>query len=626
MTIRSAAAASRPVALFAALAALAGCDTGPAGLGADPVRLPAFACGARTTPIHAIQGTGASSPFAGVVVDTEGVVSANWQRGLGGFFIQSAAGEADADEASSEGLFVRTSEPRPDLKPGMRVRVRGTVVEDGGDEPRPGLTAIGTLNQLEVCAPGAALPEPVVVAAPPPDWERFEGMRLALPGPVTLTSNFELLRYGRAGVSLAGRLYQPTERFAPGPEARALAESNARASLLLDDASESEFPDRIRWLERSIQPSRPWRTGTELRDLVGVLDERDGRHRLRLQDKPGAVVQAPRPDAPPVVGGSHTVAAFNLLNWFNGDGRGAGFPTARGAQDAAGAARQRDKLVAAIAAIQPDVAALMELENDGHGEDSAIAQLVAALNAKLGAEGDYRLVDPGIELLGGDEIKVGLVYRAGRLREAGKPAFLEGGAFAGFNRVPLAQAFEPIDGGARVVVVANHWKSKGGCAEAEPPDRDRGDGQGCYNPRRVEAARALLDWLATDPTGAGTDAVLIAGDLNAYAQEDPVRLLHQRGYVDTLAQFAGDAPYSFVFNGLSGRLDHALASAALAPRVTGAAEWHINADELTAFDFRAENRGMQRRRLYAADPFRSSDHDPLVVGLDLAGAVEGVAE
>jgi predicted extracellular nuclease len=624
MTIRRATPTLRTCMLVAPLALLAACDTGPAGLGSDPVRLPAFACGERTTPIHAIQGTGASSPFAGVVVDTEGVVTANWQRGLGGFFIQSVPGEADADEASSEGLFVRSAEPRRDIKVGLRVRLRATVLEQAAEGAPAGLTSLEVPSELALCG-AAPLPDPWVVAAVPPDWERFEGMRIAVPGPVTLTSHFELLRFGRAGVSLTGRLFQPTERFAPGPEARALAESNERASLLIDDNRESEFPDKVWWMQRSIQPSRPWRTGTELKDLVGVLDERDGRHRLQLQDEPGAVYQAPRPDAPPAVGGSHSVAAFNLLNWFNGDGRGGGFPTARGAADPRQADRQRDKLVAAIARMQPDIVALMELENDGHGEDSAIAQLVAALNRAV-QPGDYRLVDPGIERLGGDEIKVGLVYRAGRVREAGKAAFIEGGAFAGFNRVPLAQAFEPVDGGARVVVVANHWKSKGGCPDAEPSDRDRGDGQGCYNARRVDAARALADWLATDPTGAGSTAALVVGDLNAYGQEDPVRLLRQRGYVDTLAQFAGDAVYSFVYDGFSGQLDHALASAALAPRVTGAAEWHINADELTAFDFRREDRGMRRRGLYAADPFRSSDHDPLVVGLELVGAGGGAAQ
>jgi predicted extracellular nuclease len=622
MTTRRAARIVRPAVLLATFTLLTACDTGPSGLGADPVRLPAFGCGERTTPIGAIQGSGPRSPFEGVVVDAEGVITVK-APGLGGFFLQAPAAEADADEASSEGLFVRLAEPRRDLKVGMRVRVRGTVIE-GEEGAASAFTQLAVPSELAICGEGAR-PEPLAISTPPLDWERFEGMRVALPGPATVVSNWDLLRFGRADVSLAGRLYQPTERHAPGPEARGLAEANARAQLVVDDLQESEDPTRIAWVGPRPTAARPWRVGTELDGLAGVIDERDGRHRLHVTTPPAAVRQAPRPAQPPVVGGSHTVAAFNLLNWFNGDGRGSGFPTTRGAATPEQAQRQREKLVAAIAQMQPDIVALMELENDGHGEDSAIAQLLVALNRAL-ADGDYRLVDPGVEQLGGDEIKVGLIYRSGRMREAGKPAFLDTGAFAGFNRVPLAQAFEPVDGGARVVVVANHWKSKGGCDEAGPPDSDRDDGQGCFNARRVDAARELVDWLATDPTGAGADSALIVGDLNAHGEEDPLRLLRQRGYVDTLAQFAGESAYSFVYNGLSGRLDHALASPALAPRITGAAEWHINADELTAFDYRVANRGLRRPSLYVADPFRSSDHDPLVVGLDLAGAAAAVAE
>ncbi|HSM23084.1 MAG TPA: ExeM/NucH family extracellular endonuclease, partial [Rubrivivax sp.] len=307
--------------------------------------------------------------------------------------------------------------------------------------------------------------------------------------------------------------------------------------------------------------TQPWRVGTTLSGLVGVLDERDGRMRLQLTTEPGSVEQAPRPVAPPVVGGDISVASFNLLNWFNGDGKGGGFPTTRGASTSAEMKRQRAKLVASLAALQSDVVALMELENDGYGPDSAIAQLVAALNAQLGPEGDYRVVDPGVPALGGDDIAVGIIYRERRVAPVGAAAYLAEGAFANRNRVPLAQTFAPVAGGPAVTVVANHFKSKGGCAEAMGSDQDRGDGQACFNNTRVEAARDLADWLAGDPTGSGSSDVLIVGDLNAYAEEDPLRLLRERGYVDSLTQFAGKDAYSFVFNGLSGRLDHVLASA-----------------------------------------------------------------
>ena len=100
---------------------------------------------------------------------------------------------------------------------------------------------------------------------------------------------------------------------------------------------------------------------------------------------------------------------------------------------------------------------------------------------------------------------------------------------------------------------------------------------------------------------------MIVGDLNAYAQEDPLRVLAEAGWRDA---FAGQAmPYSYVYNGEAGRLDHALLSPALAARLAGAAEWHTNADEPVTAGY--------RERPDAAGPWRSSDHDPLLLGLRL---------
>src|SRR5690606_37421244 len=87
----------------------------------------------------------------------------------------------------------------------------------------------------------------------------------------------------------------------------------------------------------------------------------------------------------------------------------------------------------------------------------------------------------------------------------------------------------------------------------------------------------LMRWLDTDPTGTGSDLAAIVGDFNAYAQEDPVRVLVDAGWQDAFAGAA--APYSFVFDGQAGRLDHALLSPALTARLAGAAKWHSNADE-----------------------------------------------
>ena len=76
-----------------------------------------------------------------------------------------------------------------------------------------------------------------------------------------------------------------------------------------------------------------------------------------------------------------------------------------------------------------------------------------------------------------------------------------------------------------------------------------------------------------------------------------------------------------MFDGQWGSLDHALASASLSAQVTGTAEYHINADEPSVLDYNTEFKSTgQQTSLYAADEFRVSDHDPVVVGLNLETA------
>ncbi|HET7843489.1 MAG TPA: ExeM/NucH family extracellular endonuclease [Xanthomonadales bacterium] len=565
-------------------------------------------CGTPATAIADVQGGGGRSARIDQVVEVEGVVVASYPEGPRGYYLQSpAATPADAARA----VFVTQDAALPAV--GSSLRVRGTVRALG--EPNAAVTAIagGTVRR---CADGP-LPQPVVLAQQPADWSRYEGMRVALPGPLTVTGNGLLLWQGALDVSFGGRLVHATERHAPGAEAAALAAANAAAHLRLDDGRDTEYPDKLWILGKSPLSTRaPWRTGSVVRDVAGVLDLRNGQRRLQLTAAIGAVEQAPRPKQPPEVRGDLHVAGFNLLNLFNGDGAGGGFPTPRGATDAAELARQTDKLVGAVAAIAPDAAALMEVENDGYGEESTIAGFVRALNARLGEKGDYAYVAREAPGVGADQIGVAMIYRTSTLKPLGAPAVLETGAFAAGNRVPLAQALAPVDGGDPFVLVAMHLKSKR-CSDVDAANADHGDGQGCWNALRAQAARELADWLATDPTAQGAGAqTLVVGDLNSYGEEDPVRVLRDAGFVDVVARAIGQDAYSFVYDGDSGRLDHALATNALAARVVGAAEWHVNADESDAFDYDVEHKeSAERARWYQAGPFRSSDHDPLIVGL-----------
>ena len=143
------------------------------------------------------------------------------------------------------------------------------------------------------------------------------------------------------------------------------------------------------------------------------------------------------------------------------------------------------------------------------------------------------------------------------------------------SRPALAQTFEENATGARFTVVVNHLKSKGSaCADIGDPDV--GDGQGNCNVTRDER-RARRSSTGSPPTrpGSGDPDFLIIGDLNSYAMEDPIDAI-KAGPDDTpgtpddwtnlVAQFLGPFAYSYVFDGMAGYLDHALASAEPRPR------------------------------------------------------------
>lgn len=581
--------------LIASSLLLAGCEAPPQDTAA-----PALANGLQA--IGQVQGSGARSPLEGRQVTVEGIVVANFAKNLGGIFIQSES--EDGDPATAEGLFVlRSADAEPRLRVGDRVRLTGTVLEQGeGDQT---LTALDAAS-VEVTGRGQATPRVLAQApATAAGWESLEGELLSITAPLTVTGNDGLARYGELFTSFGGRLYSPTEVAAPGAGAQAVADENARLSLRLDDARSGQDPKNLWFLPGDWNDAAPLRTGSVVTGVQGVLDQRFGSLRLQLTEALGSIEQAPRPAAP-TVPGDRRIAGFNVLNLFNGDGQGGGFPTDRGAATPAEHARQVAKLVAAVQALDPDLAALMELENDGYGPDSSLAQFVDALNAS-GPHTDWRFVDSG-EGPGSNAIRVGIIYRSRRFEAVGKPASIAEGPFERASRAPLAQAFR-AGRGPVFVVVANHFKSKGGCDGATGGDADSGDGQACFNATRVESARRLNEWLATDPTGASPEGALVIGDLNAHAQEDPLRLMYSRGWQDAFALAKAERPYSFVWAGHSARLDHALLDAGLAGRLRGAAEWHANADESDRFDYRRDRDN---------DPWRASDHDPMLLGLDLA--------
>lgn len=572
-------------------------------------------CGGAALRISQVQGRGLASPLLGQRVIIEAIVTAR-APALGGVFVQEEQEDRDGDPLTSEALFL-LADPGA-LEVGQQVRVEGVVGEhgDGGDQTITALVELGTLlgcGTTELPVPHVIEQAPLVIE----DWEALEGMRVEVEPVATLLDADRLIRSAELLVSLDGRQYASTELALPGDEARKAYYDGLRSRLLLDTRLKDPA-DLVRQLGLP-SAKAPWRIGTQVTEIAGVLSQRQGRAVIHLTQTP-KVEQAERPAAPPPVQGELRIASFNTLNLFNGDGKGGGWPTLRGASDAAEWQRQLDKHVAVLAALRADAVALMELENDAGGPESAEAQLVKALNRALGGgrQGDYVAVAPPALPLGGDAIRVGLLYRKSRLQPTGPALALTAAPFDSLHRPALLQRFVEPRSKQELTLVANHFKSKGGCLEADPANRDREDGQGCYNAARVDAARRLADWVIEQVGAPDQHAILLLGDFNAYASEDPVRLLAEQGFARVRVGGNGEADYSFVYDGWSGSLDHALASTRLRQLLGSAASWHINADESTAFDYQADDPARTAlKQLYRKDPFRSSDHDPLLVGLNL---------
>lgn len=555
-------------------------------------------CGEPATVIGQVQGPGEQTPLAGQSVSVEGVVVGDFQEGgFNGYYVQDGG---DGDPATSDGIFVYAPSGA-DVGQGDRVRVTGTAGEFNE------MTQISA-SEVQVCAVGATLPGPVAVTLPTDDaeLESTEGMYVTLPQSLAI---LEYFNYGRFGEIALGtdRQFQPTAVFEPGSaDAEALVQANALSRITLDDGRSAQNPDpAIHPNGEEFTLDNGFRGGDLVTDATGVLDYRFDRYRVQPTQGAEFTVANPRPDVPGV-GGNTTIASFNVLNYFTTLG-------SRGADDAEEFERQEAKIVAALTRLDADVVGLIEIENNG----TALTTLVQALNEQAGAD-TYAEITTGP--VGTDEITTAFVYRPARVSPVGDFATLTSADDPRFldskNRPALAQTFQDNETGGEVTVAVNHLKSKGSSCDdvGDPTDPD---GQGNCNGVRTDAARALADWLAGDPTDSGSSESLIIGDLNSYDLEDPIDVLREAGWTDLLRQERGERAYSYVFDGQLGYLDYALASPSALPEVTGSAAWHINADEPSLLDYDTSFKKDAQDALYAPDAYRSSDHDPILVGMDL---------
>jgi 5'-nucleotidase len=597
---------SVPTALALALTALV---ASPAAA-ADPVT------------IASVQGTADATTLPATPVTVEGVVTAYYAQpsNYRGLYLEASDPAAEGPEGASDGIFVYFNNANPAVQIGDRIQVTGTPGEFQGQTQ---LNATDPANYVMVQA-AAGLP----AAVPLPDTvlgsarEAFEGMLVQPTGSYVLASTHELYNFGSLWLSAGKAAVQPTEVADAGSaEVAAVATDNANRRILIDDGYSIRVDSAQHIGEQPyFTKDTVVRLGDTLVPPVNPMVLGYGFSQWRLQPqlpltdaspaayKPTFTAANPRPTAAPAVGGDVQFGSFNVFNYFTT--LSSVNPNARGAATAEQLATQRSKIVSAINGLGADVVSLEEVQNSveyGDPVDTALADLVAGLNDAAGAGTWAYVPTPDALATSGatDVITTAIIYKPGVVTRIGD-SFADTDDVWDIARKPVAQTF---DIGHRIVtVVANHLKSKTPPtgAGAEPAD-----GQGFFNTERVAQANRLVQFVAqiSADDAKGPDVILL-GDFNSYAQEDPAQVLTAAGLTDLVPTKAA-GQYTYSFNGALGSLDHAFVTPSLAGAVTGVGVWGINSSEWG-------DRGYAFAATEAGTPFRSSDHDPVVVGVSAA--------
>ena len=607
-----------------------------------------------TVAIPEIQGTGTESPLKGQNVTTQGVVTAVWQgeKSLNGFTIQTPGTGDAAPAEASEAVFVYTGVTGFYPKIGESVEVTGSVDEYYGQ------TQIA-LTQGSVLSDALPAITPLAIDALPEGDEAREKLESMLlkPGVHTVTDNYGLNRYGELGLAPGTEaLRQPTDKFAPGsPEMHALEESNAAKYVILDDGSTRDFTrdgasTKLPYIMQNGSDVKTIRTTNQVEFAESGVILGYGHDQWRFQPTTlitgdSATADLPitwdpaRPEAPQVAG-DYTVAAFNVLNFFInlgedngaksykdrfGNGVGSNSGTFRGAWSESAFNDQKGKILTALEGLDADVIGLSEIENAantvGGSYDDAVKYLVVELNARAGSEVWDYVKAPANSAADTDVIRTAIIYKKHRVQPVGEATLLEDERFKGTARTPLAAEFVPVQdkcaakGPDSFVVVTNHFKSKGSVAKG---DEDTGDGQGNNPNVRNAHAQAVLDGLSKQPQWQ-EKATFVMGDLNSYSKEDAISIFRNAGYGIPVEDLNGDKDWqdvaSYQFDGRLGSLDHILANKNV--EAVAAQTWNINADEPIAMEY--SRRNYTGGDVFEADnPYRSSDHDPVKVGFNLA--------
>ncbi|CAH0530331.1 ExeM/NucH family extracellular endonuclease [Vibrio hippocampi] len=624
--------------------------------------------------IMEIQGDGWSSPMIESGYESEdyykvtGIVTAIQEVALGshltvGFFIQDPDGDGDAN--TSDAIFVQRTSVS-DVTVGDSVTVQGKAYENYGFTQLTD-TYIHSVEATDKVVTATPLRELETDESFDFTLERHESMLVELDAEadmrVTRTFSFDYDSYRNNMVVSQGRvnLHQNQQNVPNSEQALTQAEENEEKRLFVESFEQAEngvvpwYPD---FLTASAVPMEDGTTTSDdyirvddtLDGLQGVLGYSYSEYRLYVTNeatKENFIRNNARTTAPEVAEGELKVATFNVLNYFNSEFGGAENPFGdnRGADTEEEFTRQGDKIAKAIIALDADIVGLMEIENNGFGEDSAVNHLVTKINGLIEDESQhYQYVSGDDEYIGTDAIANHVIFKPAsvsletyRIIQMPEQHATEGDDTDNYQRDAVTPTFTINRTGENITVSVNHFKSKGSTCweDVNLQDEEDADMQGSCENFRVSAAQQLGTEMAN------IDGYkLILGDLNSYGSEDPILLLTEmpEGYSVTPARdtFIGDeemdgsepsaltesfgyinaieayhqGSYSYSYNDTLGTLDYILVDADTINYVIDAADWNINASESSLVDYSTQYSGDLTKY---SDMYRSSDHDPAIV-------------
>ncbi len=526
---------------------------------------------AQITPIPTIKSANKSSQ----TITTTGIVTAKFMEDemLGGFFLQDKTG--DGNPNTSDGIFIYSLTDNVSI--GDEIEITATV---SSDELHIYLTNAADVKLIS--RNNAVEPVKINYSISNSNLSPYRGMLVEFDQTLWVNNNYNLSSRRELELGVNRKPIPSNLAFPQTSEYTALVNENALASIYLNNVTGLV------------------RMGERVDNLQGVLNYTNGRYVIVPSQLPVNFYGNPRNRKHADIGNYNLkVCGFNLEYYLTSTNSNMGPRTQEEMN------RQHAKIVDALIAIDADIYGLVEIEQG----QAALSKLAQALNAATSSSRYTYVTDN--TTASGTYTKAGYLYRSdkvapyGNLRTINSPTPL-------FRK--QLQAFNLKSNNERFILSVNHFKAKSGCPSSGA-DADQGDGQGCFNATRVKEANAVISAVNSNKGSYGDDDVLVIGDLNAYAKEDPITAFVNAGYTDMLQYFHTDSAYTYVYRGEAGYLDHALANESMSKQITGVTPFHINADEESVYGYSGSK--------YQADMFRSSDHDPVIVGIALGYNANG---